>query len=92
MYGYELVQAIRTKSKEKFEFGEGCIYPILHRLKALGLLQSRREKVGGRSRVVYRLTTKGHRQLADSTRSWKSIVEAVSQVLGERRNERVALA
>ena len=34
MYGYELVQAIRLATGGAIAFGEGCIYPILHRLEA----------------------------------------------------------
>jgi PadR family transcriptional regulator, regulatory protein PadR len=37
MYGYELVQAIRAATGGALEFGEGCIYPILHRLEAVGI-------------------------------------------------------
>ena len=47
MYGYELVQAIRQSTRGTLEFGEGCVYPILHRLEAEGLLASKRETVGG---------------------------------------------
>ena len=35
MYGYELVQRIRLQSDSALEFGEGCIYPILHRLERI---------------------------------------------------------
>ena len=34
MYGYELVQAIKEESHGELEFGEGCIYPLLHKLEA----------------------------------------------------------
>ena len=47
MYGYELVQAIRLVTNAALEFGEGCVYPILHRLEADGMLAGRRETVGG---------------------------------------------
>ena len=47
MYGYELVQAIKTTTDHAFEFGEGCIYPILHRLEADRMLSARRETVAG---------------------------------------------
>ena len=43
MYGYELVQAIRQSTAGTLEFGEGCVYPILHRLEAEGLLGGKRE-------------------------------------------------
>jgi len=81
MYGYELVQAIRASTNETLEFGEGCIYPILHRLEADGHLASKREMVAGRSRVVYRITAKGSKQLASTTTTWKQIVQAINHAL-----------
>ncbi len=41
LYGYDLVQAIHDASGHKLVFGEGCIYPVLHRLEAQKLLSSR---------------------------------------------------
>jgi PadR family transcriptional regulator, regulatory protein PadR len=81
MYGYELVQAIRETTQGDLEFGEGCIYPILHRLEADGLLGSKRQTVGGRNRVVYRVTAKGSKQLAATMGTWQQIVAAVDRVL-----------
>ena len=77
MYGYELVQAIRLATGGGLEFGEGCIYPLLHRLEADGLLMSRREMVGGRNRFVYRMTSKGRLQLAERIGTWQRITGAV---------------
>src|SRR4051794_7447101 len=71
MHGYELVQAIRASTDQAFQFGEGCIYPILHRLEAEQLLSARRETVAGRSRVVYQVTDKGRQQLAESVTCWE---------------------
>jgi PadR family transcriptional regulator, regulatory protein PadR len=81
MYGYELVQAIRQSTGGTLEFGEGCIYPVLHRLEADGLLAGKRETVGGRSRVVYRTTAKGAKRFEANAAAWQKIVEAVRQVL-----------
>jgi PadR family transcriptional regulator PadR len=81
MYGYQLVQAIRQSTDGTLEFGEGCVYPILHRLEAEGMLGSKRETVGGRSRVVYRINVRGRKQLASTTTAWQKIVEAVSHAL-----------
>ncbi len=91
-YGYELVQAIRQSTKGTLEFGEGCVYPVLHRLEADGLLGSKRETVGGRSRVVYRLTAKGSKQLASTTTAWQQIVQAIQHALhgGEHGEPAVA--
>src|SRR5262249_6740420 len=86
MHGYELVQAIGTHTAGGLEFGEGCIYPILHRLESEGMLDGRRHSVGGRSRVVYRVTPKGRRELARSVSDWRRVVAAVNHCLqgGER--------
>jgi PadR family transcriptional regulator, regulatory protein PadR len=81
MYGYELVRAIEQSTGQVLEFGEGCIYPVLHRLEKDALLASRRETVSGRSRVVYRPTAAGRKRLTGSTATWRSIVAAVNQVL-----------
>ena len=81
MYGYELVQAIRAASGERLEFGEGCIYPILHRLEAQELLASERQAVAGRERVVYCMTRRGRQQLAASVTDWQRVVAAVGHCL-----------
>ncbi len=81
MYGYELVQAIRAATGGRLEFGEGCVYPILHRLEADGVLGSQRQTVGGRSRVVYRVTKTGAERLAATVSVWQQIVAAVNLAL-----------
>lgn len=81
MHGYDLVQAIRIAGGEAFDFGEGCIYPILHRLEADGQLHADRVTVSGRTRVVYRVTPSGRRQLTMSIAVWEQVVGGVRQVL-----------
>ena len=61
MYGYQLVSEISARSNEAFSFGEGCIYPILHRLVAQKHLSSRKETVEGRPRFYYRPPRRGRR-------------------------------
>lgn len=92
MYGYELVQAIRAATGDRLEFGEGCIYPILHRLEAQGLLDSKRQAVGGRQRVVYCMTRAGRAQLERSVVDWQHVVAAVSECLQGGRHVRPGLA
>ncbi len=81
MYGYELVQAIKTSTDHAFEFGEGCIYPILHRLEASQMLVAKPETVAGRSRVVYQVTVKGRKQFEESVTCWEQVVNAVYKAL-----------
>jgi PadR family transcriptional regulator PadR len=92
MYGYELVQAIKAATAGVLEFGEGCVYPILHRLEEQGQLASSRQTVRGRERHVYQITRRGRAQLAETIVAWRGIVAAVTRALegGERGRAAVA--
>ncbi len=92
MHGYELVQSIAVLSNGRLEFGEGCIYPLLHRLESEGALASRRQNVGGRSRVVYRVSAAGKRRFASAESKWRGIVDAVQLVLQGGAHGRAKLA
>jgi PadR family transcriptional regulator PadR len=81
MHGYEIVQAIKRRSDGVFSFGEGCVYPILHRLVADSIVSSRRALVAGRSRVVYEITAKGQKRLTQGRNSWKRVATAVGKLL-----------
>lgn len=92
MYGYELVQAIKRATGQTLDFGEGCIYPILHRLESLSLVIANREPVSGRSRVVYRLTVRGKKHLAERVACWRRIATAIDSALQGEGNGEPALA
>lgn len=92
MYGYELVQAIALATGGTLEFGEGCVYPILHRLEADGLLASTRKTVGGRNRVVYKVTAKGAKRTSDTISAWRQIVTAIDLALHGGKHGQPALA
>jgi PadR family transcriptional regulator PadR len=81
MYGYELVRAICAESEETLTFAEGCIYPVLHKLEKDGLVASSRENVGGRERVVYRVTRPGTSRLKQTVAAWQQVVSGVSKIL-----------
>ena len=85
MYGYELVQAIRTASCGEIAFAEGVIYPVLHLLERDGALTSRRQTVNGRSRVYYALTPLGADRLAALGTHWRRLNAAIHRILGEAR-------
>src|ERR1700685_993134 len=65
MYGYELVQAIRSRTDAVIAVGEGVVYPVLHGLERDGALKSRRKTVKGRSRIYHSVTTQGSHRIAD---------------------------
>jgi PadR family transcriptional regulator PadR len=92
MHGYELVQAIRAATGGGLEFGEGCIYPILHRLESQGILKADREQVAGRVRLVYRILPKGQARLVQFETTWQRVVAAVNRALEGGERGRQALA
>jgi len=86
MYGYELVQAIHSRSGAVIAIGEGVVYPVLHALEREGALKSRRKTVQGRSRIYYSLTSQGSRRLADLSGAWMNLTAAIQTVLRGGQN------
>lgn len=82
MYGYELVKQIRLVTGEGIKLGEGVVYPALHALERSGALRAKRKAVNGRTRVYYRVTTKGQRRLDALTENWERINSGVRAALG----------
>jgi PadR family transcriptional regulator PadR len=90
MYGYQIVQAIRTRTDAVITLGEGVVYPVLHGLERDGALRSKRKNVNGRNRVYYSITRLGSRRLADRSRTWTNLAEAIRNVLtGEHLGEAI---
>ena len=77
LHGYAIVQQSAQRTGGKIEFGEGSIYPVLYRLEQDGLLTSRKEEVRGRQRILYRLSSKGLKQLESRTARWQEVVCAI---------------
>ena len=82
MYGYEIVRAIQTETREAFAFGEGCIYPYLHYLEKERLVSSRRQTVDGRNRNYYTLLPRGRKRLSELTEEWSRVAAGIGLVLG----------
>ena len=82
MYGYEIVKAIQTETREILSFGEGCIYPYLHYLEKEKMVLSRRKEVDGRSRNYYQLTRSGAKRLEELSGEWNRVAAGIALVLG----------
>jgi PadR family transcriptional regulator PadR len=81
MYGYEIVQAIRSRTGAAVAVGEGVVYPVLHGLEREGALKSRHKTVNGRSRIYYSVTRVGSRRLADLSEAWTNLAAAIQKML-----------
>ncbi|MGH7577684.1 MAG: PadR family transcriptional regulator [Longimicrobiales bacterium] len=67
---------IEELGRHGYRLSAGTVYPILHALERKGYLRSRRQRVDGRIRRVYRATPKGARALAAAK-------ERVRELFGE---------
>jgi PadR family transcriptional regulator PadR len=81
MYGYEIVQAIRSRTDAVIAVGEGVVYPVLHGLEHDGALTSRRKTINGRSRVYYAVTPVGAHRLANLSEAWTNLAAAIQKML-----------
>lgn len=80
-HGYAIVAELRERSNGEFDLAEGTIYPALHRLERLGVIESSYELVQGRRRRTYALTAQGHAGFVSQRRAWQSYAANVQAVL-----------
>lgn len=73
-YGYALIRDVETLSDGRLRWEEGMLYPILHRLEALGWVTSDWSSPrSGRKRKYYSLQPEGHRALQSSQEQWQAM-------------------
>lgn len=82
MYGYEMIRALDERSDSTFQYREGTLYPILHKLENKGFVTSYKEKTQqGKERKYYSITAKGQEQFAEESRQWQVFSNAVNKVV-----------
>jgi PadR family transcriptional regulator PadR len=86
-YGYELVQRLQKQSSTLFEWQEGTVYPVLHRLKAEGLVRAQWQDADaaetGRKRKYYYITAKGRSALTEQKAKWEAFHQMIGRVTGK---------
>ena len=76
------VQEVRDLSGGEWEWTEGMLYPVLHRLQREGLIQSRwAVSQQGRRRRYYRLRRDGTRALKEESRQWMLANSMIARLL-----------
>ncbi len=76
-YGYDLRQALADKG---MPIEEGTLYPLLRRLEAQGLLDSKWQIEDGPPRRYYVMNAAGLRLYASMTESWKTLNQAMTKL------------
>ena len=85
-YGYEIIRRANEVSGGMFEWREGTLYPVLHKLEREGLIKGKwQEAESGRRRKYYYITARGRGALERGTRQWASYHEMVMRVAGAMR-------
>lgn len=83
MYGYEMIEELRTRSNLAFDLKAGTLYPLLHALEEQGYVICYDQNAGeNRVRRYYSLTDHGRDALTKKQAEWETYVGAVNGVLG----------
>ena len=86
LYGLEILRNLETNSD--LIVVEGTVYPLLNRLRALGLVESEWvESDFGHPRKYYRLTTAGRQRALDMTRIWARFSASMTNLLAPLNRE-----
>ncbi len=83
MYGYELSEAIKKRSKNVLTLGQGTLYPLLYNLEAKKLVKgSWQNSDSGRQRRYYSITSKGKHQLSAQKEQLAQLQKGLRYVFG----------
>ncbi len=84
MYGYQLMQVLKSESGGFFLLQQGTLYPILYRLEDEGLAVSTWEEPedGKAPKKYYKITALGKRELERQQSVWGDFVRSVAAILG----------
>ena len=79
-YGYEIIKLVLTLSDGAFQWKDGMLYPVLHRMEKDELVASRwRLAENGRKRKYYRITDEGVRALSAMKTQWQQMNTAMTK-------------
>jgi len=74
VFGLGLIEEL---ARHGYRLSPGTVYPLLHEMKAAGLLYAERRQVGGRLRNYYRATGEGLQALAEARDKLRELVAEV---------------
>jgi DNA-binding PadR family transcriptional regulator len=85
-HGLEILHRLDAAGCGLLHLKEGSLYPALYRLEEAGKVQAVWEESPhgrrGARRRIYRLTTKGKRDLAEGREAWVSFVQILGAIVG----------
>ncbi|MCW4047566.1 MAG: PadR family transcriptional regulator [Candidatus Bathyarchaeota archaeon] len=89
LHGYGIIKEIKNRSHNCCSVTVGTIYPILKVLESEGLIKSEKITAKGREKIVYKITAKGEKVLAEGLKRWIDFTEGARKLLmADTKNER----
>jgi PadR family transcriptional regulator PadR len=81
-HGYDLVRRLNAAGLDAV--GYGTVYPLLTRMRRLGLVvDDVEDSPAGPPRKVYSLTREGQHRLAAWTRQWTGFVDTINATIAD---------
>lgn len=80
-YGYQIIRRLNEQAGDLFEWREGTVYPVLHKLEKEELVRAQWQQAEtGRERKYYYITGKGREALAAGKEQWHSFYRMILQI------------
>jgi DNA-binding PadR family transcriptional regulator len=84
-HGFEVLRRLEERGAGALRLKEGTLYPVLYRLEDAGLIAGKwedgqRARRGPRRRV-YRITSRGSRELARRRQHWQHFVSVIGGIV-----------
>jgi len=87
LYGLEILRVLESDSD--LVVSEGTVYPLLSRLRGLGLVRSEWvESDSGHPRKYYELTAAGKRRAREMAATWKRFASSMNALVAPLMKER----
>ena len=82
-HGYQIALEIEAKSRGRFKFNHGTLYPILHKLEKEGLIKGTWKQEGPkRQRKYYVVTAKGKKYFDGLSSEWRNFFDHFFDITG----------
>ncbi len=83
MYGYQMIEELKNRSKNVFELKAGTLYPLLHTMEKKGFVTSYDKAAdSNRVRKYYSITKEGLQALQDKKNEWNTYASTINHILG----------
>ncbi len=80
-YGYEIIKQVEQLSSSRWQWSEGMLYPILHRLEKSGWIESYWQSgAGNRRRKYYRVLDAGRRSFDELCVQWDFVATMIDRI------------